>query len=84
MGEGIFARMIRFVGAMGLEAFPPFWYQNIKRWDGSIGIRIFVKKCSNFVQKTPIDFSDKEKSIGCRDERGEAASRAANAAPHHN
>jgi len=29
-GEGIFARLLRAVGAVGWEAFPQSWYQDIK------------------------------------------------------
>jgi len=30
LGEGIFARLFCAVGAVGCEAFPPSWYQDIK------------------------------------------------------
>jgi len=36
LGEGIFARLFCAVGAVGCEAFPPSWYQDIKAKQFSI------------------------------------------------
>jgi len=41
----------------GKNSFPPtpFLFARPSDWILKFGIRIFVKKCSNFVQKTPSD-----------------------------
>ena len=46
----------------GKNSFPPtpFLFARPSDWILKFGIRIFVKKCSNFVQKTPPSFTFSE------------------------
>ena len=46
----------------GKNSFPPtpFLFARLSYWILKFGIRIFVKKCSNFVQKTPPSFTFSE------------------------
>jgi len=46
----------------GKNSFPPtpFLFARPSDWILKLGIRIFVKKCSNFVQKTPPNFTFSE------------------------
>ena len=51
----------------GKNSFPPtpFLFARPSDWILKFGIRIFVKKCSNFVQKTPPSFTFSEIERGC-------------------
>ena len=51
----------------GKNSFPPtpFLFARPSNWILKLGIRIFVKKCSNFVQKTPPKLNTEEKNASC-------------------
>ena len=51
----------------GKNSFPPtpFLFARPSDWISEFGIRIFVKECSNFVQKTPPRITFRKIKVGC-------------------
>ena len=56
----------------GKNSFPPtpFLFARPSDWILKFGIRIFVKKCSNFVQKTPPRITFRKIKVGCLGAKG--------------